>query len=472
MLGWQDGTRGELTEEPQPQATMRFEDLHGELSAALGSDAHLGKVRRYLRGEHDLPYIPRGATSEFRRMAEKARTNWLPLVAETYSQNLHVDGYRPADEAKNVGRWDDWQMNGMDARQSIVHRGVVEYGTAYVWLDRAEDGSVTWKPMSPLHSRAWYADTDSETPQVAIRRVSGGATGELWEYRDVVVRQFWEVGFREHGYRLIAEEPADDPVVPVVRFRDRLDDVARGFIAPAIPLQDAINETSFMTKVAMQYSSFRQRWATGLVIPVDERESLPDGSPNPMFGRPIETFEAAANRLWVADAPDARFGDFGQTDLQGHLSAYTSQVKSLAAVSQISPSILMGDLSNLSAEALAQLETSTQRRIAALEVVLGESWELCFRLAAELAGDVEASEDRAAQVRWRDTEARNLAATVDALTKLGQSLGVPAEALWERIPGVTDTDLELWRSLKQDTSPLAAIAEQFRRQAGEPEAAE
>ncbi len=471
MLGWYEDARAS-TEEPQARAGARFEGLHAELVEALGPDAHLGKVRRYLRGEHDLPYIPRGATSEFRRMAEKARTNWLPLVAETYSQNLHVDGYRPADEARNVGRWDDWQANGMDARQSIVHRGVVEYGTAYVWLDVQGDGSVSWKPMSPLHSRAWYADTDSETPLVAIRRVSVSADAELWEYRDTAVGQLWEVSARERSYRLVSEWESEDALVPVVRFRDRLDDVARGFVAPAIPLQDAINETSFMTRVAMQYSSFRQRWATGLVIPVDERESLPDGSPNPMFGKPIETFEAAANRLWVADAPDAKFGDFGQTDINGHLSAYTSQVKSLAAVSQISPSILMGDLSNLSAEALAQLETSTQRRIAALEVVLGESWELCFRLAAELAGDSDAAADRAAQVRWRDTEARNLAATVDALTKLGQSLGVPVEALWERIPGVTDTDLELWRSLKHDTSPLAAIAEQFRRQSGEPEAAE
>jgi hypothetical protein len=54
-------------------------------------------------------------------------------------------------------------------------------------------------------------------------------------------------------------------------------------------------------------------------------------------------------------------------------------------------------------------------------------------------------EDTAAQVVWRDTSARSLAQTVDALGKLVTMLGVPPQELWERVPGVTQTDVERWK---------------------------
>jgi hypothetical protein len=45
---------------------------------------------------------------------------------------------------------------------------------------------------------------------------------------------------------------------------------------------------------------------------------------------------------------------------------------------------------------------------------------------------------------WQDTTARSLAQSVDALGKLAQMLEVPKRALWGRIPGVTQTDVQEW----------------------------
>jgi hypothetical protein len=214
----------------------------------------------------------------------------------------------------------------------------------------------------------------------------------------------------------------------------------------------------FSLLVALQYASFRQRWATGLSIPVDESPFLADGeTANPNFGKPIEPFEAAVNRLWVSDSPDAKFGDFAQTEVSGHLNAYKSAVQSLAAIAQTPPHVLLGDLVNLSADALAAAEASTQRKTAEYETLFGESWEQVLRLAAAADGDAAAAADDSAQVRWRDTEARSLAQTVDALGKMVQMLGVPAEAAWERIPGVTETDVERWRAMRAETDVLGAL---------------
>ncbi|MFG1648460.1 hypothetical protein ACGFIE_00915 [Micromonospora sp. NPDC049275] len=56
----------------------------------------LGKLARYLRGEHDLPYMPHGAKAEYGSLAKKSIAPWLPLISETYVKGLFVDGDRPA----------------------------------------------------------------------------------------------------------------------------------------------------------------------------------------------------------------------------------------------------------------------------------------------------------------------------------------------------------------------------------------
>lgn len=434
-----------------------------ELDPLNGS---VGKIARYLEGNHDLPYMPRGARAEYVALAQKSITNWLPLISDVFAKNLFVDGYRAAKAPDNVKSWAFWQANGLDARQTIAHRGALEYGTSYVLVWAAEPAPLI-RPLTAKRVFALFADPDDEWPLYGIVRGGKTVTG------DVLVDLY--DGAARYAI-VIPTDRSTDPycaeivehslgVTPLVRFRDRLDGDARGIIAPLVTVQDRINEAVFALLIALQYASFRQRWATGLVIPVDEEETLPDGTPNPSFGRPIEPFEAAVDRLWVTDSPEAKFGDFAQTETSGHLAAYEAAVKTLAAIAQTPPHVLLGDLINLSADALAAAESQTQRKASEYETIFGEAWEQVFRLAALAAGDAGSALDTAAQVRWRDTEARALAATVDALGKMVQMLGVPAEATWERIPGVTQTDVEAWKTAAAKVDGLGAFADRLLSQA-------
>jgi hypothetical protein len=61
-----------------------------------------------------------------------------------------------------------------------------------------------------------------------------------------------------------------------------------------------------------------------------------------------------------------------------------------------------------------------------------------------------------AQVVWRETSARSFAATIDGLGKAATMLGIPADELWERIPGVSQQDVERWRKRNQDRAAAAA----------------
>src|SRR5690606_41191788 len=85
------------------------------------------------------------------------------------------------------------------------------------------------------------------------------------------------------------------------------------------------------------------------------------------------------------------------------------------------------------------------------------AWGRVFRLAAAVAGDIASAEDPDARVIWRDTEARSLSASADALGKLATSLQIPVESLWEMIPFVSPFQLREWREARaQNMSGSAA----------------
>lgn len=440
---------------------------------------HIGLINRYLRGEHDLPYMPKGAKKEYRSLAYNSITNWLPLISDTFTKRLFVDGYSSATGDDNAEAWQFWQDNGLDARQGIVHRGALEYGAAYVMVLPGDTGPVI-RPLPATKSMAWFDDDEDLWPALALRevglRLDGSRAYQLFQgdsvynllYADTTQDPLWAKANPAATYvyetgKMIVEsvEVHGLPFVPWVRFRDRLDGENVGIIKPVIPIQNRINGTVFSMSIAMQYAAFRQRWATGLSIPVDDQEHLPDGSPNPNYGQPVEAFQAAIDRLWVTDSPDAKFGDFSQTDIMGHLEAYKADVRTLSSVSQVSPLVLLGDLVNLAADALASVEQTTTRKGNEYETIFGESWEQVLNLASQIAG---VPVDTSAQVRWRDSEARSLAATTDALIKQAQGLMIPFEALWEKIPGVTQQDVQRWKEMARSEDGIRALADQLGRQ--------
>lgn len=434
-----------------PQAVVGLAtELIAQHEATLHRDGHHGLIRRYLAGDHDLPYMPKGAKAEYRLLAERSITNWLPLVSDTFAKTLFVDGYRASGSRDNAAPWDYWQANGLDARQTVIHRGALEYGAAYN-LVLPGDRAPLIRPLKPTRSLAWYEDEDDEWPVQGLIRKGTRLDGTvLYDVLDATT--VYTVGkdpvAKGGTVRFISAASHGLGVTPMVRFRDQLGGESSGIIRPLKNIQDRINEAVFTLGIAIQYASFRQLWATGLAVPVDE-----------VTGDPVEPFQAAVDRLWVTDNADAKFGDFAQTETSGHLRSYESAVKSLAAIAQTSPHVLTGDLNNLSADALAVVEASTTRKSNEYETIFGESWEQTLRLAALADGNTEAATDESAQVRWRESEARSLAQTVDALGKMAQMLQVPAEGLWERIPGVTDDDIENWKEIAGRADGLAAIAD-------------
>jgi hypothetical protein len=436
-------------------------------------------IQRYLAGDQRMPYMPQRAQLEFEEMAKRSISNWLPLVSDTFTKRLFVDGYRPTKEQDNSKPWDYWQANRLDARQTIVHRGALEYGEAYVLVlpgTKRGDKTPIIKPLSPLRSIAYYSDDDDEWPYLAAVQLNDRFDGaEVIEiYDDTNVYTFE----RQHEYTEPgANDGAGAPelvkpdwartkirkhglgVVPFVRFRESLDDRTDGIIKPLIPDQERVNEVTFAIHMALQYGVFRQRYATGLTLPVD-----------PQTGITISPFQIGANRLWVAEDEQVKFGEFGQVMISDHLNAYTKAVQTLAAHAQIDPNMLTGDVINVSSEALGSLQDSTTQRLNIYKMIFGESWEQVFRLAALAAGDKTSANDESSQTRWRDDTAHEFLTTVQGLATLVDKLKVPPEALWEKVPGTTNQDLTAWREAadKQANDPMATLLANIQKQATTP----
>lgn len=423
-------------------------------AAALAVDLHkvheaerdpLDVIEHYMAGKHSSVYVPKTARREFRWLLDRSRVNILPLVIDTLAQSLYVVGYRAARSSENAAPWDIWQANRMDARQSGVHRSALTYGVSFV-VGLPGDPAPVLKARSPRDLTAVYADVvDDEWPQFALERLPMDGHFRLYDatniydlHHDKQTKNFAVTNVAEHGFGY----------TPVVRFLNRydLDGHMVGEVAPLIPLQDQINFTTFGLLMAQQYAAFRQRWVTGMAVPEDEK------------GQPIEPLNVAVNRLLVAEDPDTKFGEFGQTDLSGYINSRESTLRHMATISQVPPHNLLGQMANLSAEALVAAESGQQRKITERKASFGESWEQVLRMAAWFNGDMDNANDMSAQVVWRDTEARSLSSTVDALGKLAQMLGVPPQELWDQVPGVTAQDVDRWRAAAATGDSLGAFA--------------
>ena len=124
-------------------------------------------------------------------------------------------------------------------------------------------------------------------------------------------------------------------------------------------------------------------------------------------------------------------------------------IKDFSAISQTPPNFLLGQMANLSADALNAAEKSFRRKVELYRTQFGEAWERTLRLGMVLEGRPERSQWEHNEVLWRDLESAAMSQTADALSKL-REIGVPSRGLWEMVPGVSPVQLDRWDELSRD----------------------
>jgi hypothetical protein len=458
-----------------------------QLLAILDKDLPLlRKIDDYYHGRHADPYMPENSDAEYKLLASRAVSNWMQLLVGTPAQALYVDGFRPSTgsgSGVDSPEWKHWQSSRMDARQTAIHRGALTYGHSFTVTERKGEKVLT-RGLSAMRTAAVYEDPANDiTPAAALTVTKNPVPEKGSTPAQPGTALLWD-GLRVYNVAFKSRTDADNVRVdkgklhgasecPVTRFAAAVDLEGRtvGVVAPMIQVQDRINQTIFDLLVAQTYSSFKVRWVTGMAPPIKrdpetgDPELDDDGNPIPL---PVDI---SSKRLLMAEDADTKFGTLDETPLSGYIESIDMSIRHLSAISQTPPHHLLGQIANLSADALIAAETSLARKNAEFRVGFGESWERVFRLAGELIGNAASAADEAGEVIWRDMESRSMAQSADALGKMRTQLGVPAEATWGMIPGVTPTKLEEWRRLREEENADMQLAEALTRATGEAPAA-
>lgn len=465
--------------------------LAKQLIAILARDAdRLEEIDKYDRGDHAKPYMPQNADDEYRLLAQRSISNWMPLLVSTPAQSLYVDGFRPgkgkkADSAINSPEWKHWQRSRLDARQLAVTRGALKFGHSFVLTEKTKKGIIS-KGLSAMKTAALFEDPANDDTPYAVLTIVKNPTGDkktngkarLWDGQFEYVVYFDAISV-DPKIVVSTRQKHGASECPVTRFTASVDLEGRtlGVIEPMMALQDRINQTVFDLLVAQTYGSFKVRTATGMAPPLqmepvfgnpDDPTEITDYKPKlDSRGNPVpQAVNLNARRFLFAEDSEVKFGSLDETPLGGFIESIDMSIRHLSSISQTPPHYLLGQMANLSAEALNAAEIALQRKVQEFRVGFGESWERVFRLAAELAGELSSADDFEGEVIWRDMENKSLAQSADALGKLGDQLDIPKRGLWPRVPGVTQGELESWEELAKEEDAQGSMADAVKRAIG------
>lgn len=433
----------------------------------------------YYEGDHPLPRAPKAAREAYKRLLRQSRTNWVQLVVDSVAERLQVVGFRFGDQQGDDDAWMIWQANGLDADSELAQTDALTAGVNYVSVWPDEDSPVGVKIMSehPTQTVVAYDPENRRDSLAALKtwREPGVircwlTTAELsfqWaaQYQGTPIPgSTTQMMWGGADWQLVAQDPNPLGDVPIVELRPwpRTQPLVVGQLPGrsemdgVLDIQDRINTTILNRMIATEYAAFRQKWVTGLTLPVARDpvtgEEIVDGSGEAVRSSP---FEIAVDRLLVAEDRDVKFGEFSESELAGYIRSVAADVNHLAAITKTPPHYLLGEIVNASGDALKAAEAGLVAKVRRRAQHFGEAWEQVMRLAFAATGDARAV-DFQAEVIWADFETRSEAQLVDALVKMA-SIGVPQEVLWQRW-GASPQEIERWKQMAAEEAARVALA--------------
>lgn len=404
----------------------------------LAERARQSELEAWANGRHSRPYSPKETTGEYKAIEKNSKVPLIGLILRIFGQGLELINYTPSDGVDADALWRIWMANQMPSRQKRLWKAAFTGGVGYA-LALPGEPVPQIKLFSPKNMLAVYQDPEfDEWPMYAAEGTAASASS--WHFRVFDDERVYTLGMNADGtdVHFITEEEHGAGVVPVVRFAGDMDTegTADGEVARLVPIQAAIDQAKFDLQMTQTFSSFKIRYATGMASPesAEEAERV--------------KLVLAQDRILLSENPESKFGTLDGTDLLGYIESGKASKQELATVAQVSPKAIVGAQANTAngAEAQAADEASTMRKLSDFETVFSPAIGQLFRLAGGLAGVDGARGDYQGRCTWRDSEIRSLAQIADAVAKLSDDrLGIPREALWEMLPGVTPKKVEEWR---------------------------
>jgi len=392
----------------------------------------------YYKGQHPMPFLVEAHKSkmidEFRRMLEESQANFMRLVVDVTEERLKVEGFRlsaSSNDRADSDTWDIWQANQLDSEVQVAFVEALVKGVSYMSVWSGADGDpptiavedpletiVAYVPGTGYRQRAAalkiWRDDDAGVMRANVYLPDGITKYEAeLAAKDDTTQRFMRV-FRpvkpEARWNEIPGSfvPNGIGVVPIVplRNRPRLGCEGESEIQDGTHIQNQINGFLFLLALAGYMGAHRQRWATGLKIMENTA------------GQPVEPFNPAVDRLWQAEDPAVKFGDFAQTDLAGYLRSIEQKVEHIAVTTRTPKHYLLPAGQEPSGDAIKSAESGLVKKVLRKQTIFGEGLEETMRLARKFAGEQDSPPD--SEIVWADPALRSEAEITDAVIKRWQ----------------------------------------------------
>lgn len=374
------------------------------------------------------------------------RDNFCPLIVDSISERLRVQGFRMGpDEPADKDATEIWQRSFMDAESNATHIDALVQGTSsvIVWGDKDDNPTIT--PESANEVVVQYKPGSRRLLEAALKKYDddwGGEYVTLWTEKTIFTSERRADGQKWSEPKSVSNPLKMVPVVPLNN-RTRLRMEPHSELAAIIPIQDAINKVAADAIVASEFAAFPQRILSGV-------EPLPeDATDTEVAQARQEAIKAYIDRILTLDNPDARWGQFEAADLGNYVQLIDMLVQHMASQSRVPfHYFLLNGNAAPSGEAITAAEAGLVAKAKERMLHFGESWETAMRLAFLIKGDKAKAEAWSAEVIWDDPEYRSKASLADSLLKM-KELGVPEAQLQEEY-GYTPPQIQRFRRMREE----------------------
>ncbi|MEJ7624081.1 MAG: phage portal protein [Pyrinomonadaceae bacterium] len=270
-----------------------------------------------------------------------------------------------------------WRLADKHVRLNLMYPDRIE---KYISKRESEGALPEWKEFVPAGTRAPAgAPAAASASGVALpaRRDSGSRRPAI---EGVTPEEpAWQA--RVPAFPTASAFPAVVPnpygVVPVFHFANNADlgTGGRSELEVAMPIQDGLNKSVLDMLVAMEFSAYRQRWAAGIEIEYDQE------------GKAVAPFTAGIDHLWIAENPNARFGDFDAAQLEQFLKVKDSFRIDMASVTGTPLHYFLQQSGEIaSGESLKRSETRFLAKVRDRQESFGQTWADAMSLALMIEG--------------------------------------------------------------------------------------
>lgn len=472
---------------------MAVEDIRWALTQFRDSqrETRYRLSRAYYYGDQGMAVTRKRFSEVFGSMLQPVNDNLCPTVVDSIADRLSVTGFQSSlytqtessgeilaqpDDTEQVSKraWQLWEQNQMGQRAQEVHRETLMTGDGYaivwpdpltlqpaIWPQLAHEMAVAYDPDRPgvvlRAAKLWLSDEDRrlrltlyypdrvERYQTAAKISSFRPDSLMSERAFEPVPAIFQAGVGEGNLPLASTVPNPYGVVPVFHFPNkRYGGLGVSELMDVLPLQDTLNKALADMVVAMEYSSFKQRWVTGLDVgEIDDATGRPSKPP----------FDAGADKIFAASDPDTRFGEFSATDLGQFLNVQENIRTEIARVTGTPLHYLSITTGNFpSGEAMKSAEARFTKKIVDRQIGYGGVWGQLMKLCLLIDGQVTVPAGFRLTAAWDQSTPYSEREVAESLL-MKKALGVP---MWQLFKEMGYGDELVARMLANLDAPVAA----------------